>query len=99
VGDGRRNHALQMQAVTPPRAHGSARAAAAGSNGEEPRGAVRCHFDRRLYFSTRAPGLSFPAPFFLMHNVQGMLQRQNIHEGDITVVSRACLKYENLFFL
>ena len=25
---------------------------------------------------------------FLMHNVQGMLQRQNIHEGDITVVLR-----------
>ena len=64
------------------------RAAAAGSNGQEPGGAVRCHFGRRLYFSTRAPGLSFPCTFFVMHNVQGMLQRQNIHEGDITVVLR-----------
>jgi len=86
VGDGRRNHALQVQAVTPPRAHGTARRprAPTAKNPEEQSGVTLAD----AFTSLRERQALASLHLFLMHNVQGMLQRQNIHEGDITVVLR-----------
>jgi len=62
VGDGRRNHALQVQAVTPPRAHGTARRprAPTAKNPEEQSGVTLADAFTSL---RERQALASPAPF------------------------------------